>query len=715
MPASESLKKLGKICIANLQGLRDTGKLFAPYPDYWNRLMYELRVIGDLGYEDIFLITMQAIQHARSKGVVVGPARGSAAGSLVCHTCGITHGVDPIRFGLRFERFLNPDRVTSADIDVDFSDREVPIQFLIDTYGENRVIYVGTKGLFKIKSALDEFARVFDVNFVDAKRVNKCFDDKGEVVKEEEHARWRAAYPDWFATAEFFADSKRFRNASRHPSAVIVADGPVGREIPLQSVTDSKTKKRVLTTEWDGDELEAIGFTKFDFLRISVLDVIRDTILMVNNRSPGTLPSPDTIFDDPDYTDRKTLELLDAADLNGVFQVWKGEPVGLFRKMNVRGFEDVYHVTTVIRPGIDRKEYLDAHANPNGVVYPAPILKEILGETYGLIMYQEQIMDLCHKMAGFTLAQADTIRKIISKTSNLGDTLSLEPYRVQFIEGCVTNGYDRALAETLWAEILKRQKYGFNKSHAVAYSLISWITAYLKAHHPHEFLVACLNDKNEGRFTDDLVKRGFTILPPDVQSSKVDHVVVQGGMRFGLRHIKGVGQGSKIIEQMQPFADRADFTQRCRLSSDVMDVLEAVGALDSLPDRDVLGNLVAKRQSAAGRLAAERENLGYYVTGNPLDPFKDQLAGSCVNKNVAAKTIKLGGIVTRLKPHTTGKQKLMAFVTIQTAGDDIEVIIWPEDWDRVKDVLRPDTVLIGEGRRTERGGYALGRITILSQ
>jgi len=706
-----NIAKLGSICIEKLKDLSEKNKLFAPYIDYQNRLYYELKIIKDLGYENIFLITRQFINYAIEKGVVVGPGRGSAAGSLVCYTCGITRGVDPIRFKLRFERFLNPARVTSADIDVDFSDREIPIEFLRNKYGKNRVIQVGTRGLFKIKSALDEFARVFDVSFDDAKRITSCFDADGEICKEKDLAEWELKFPELFKTARFFANSRRFRNPSKHPSAVIVTNEPIGKLIPLQSVVDSKTHDRVLTTEWDGDELDSIGYTKFDILRVSVLRLISDAINLINKEKPGSLPRPQDIFDWIDLNDKKTLELAGRAELIGIFQLWKPECLRLFESITVRGFEDFYHATTVIRPGIDRDEYIKCHEDPKEIKYLTPKLEPILKDSYGIILYQEQMMDICHYIAGFTLAEADTIRKVIAKTSNIGDTLSLKPYEEKFLLGCEKNGVTREKAKLIWEEILKRQTYAFNLSHAVAYSLISFVSAYLKAHYPIQFLCACMNDKNESRFIDELHRLKIPILPPDINSSGVEHTVENGSIRIGLTHVKNVGKSSENIVKFQPYQNRGDFESRCRgINSEAIKSLESVGAFDQLLEFDFVqknGTIDKKK-----RLAFEKELLGYYVSGNPLDEYKNNLK-DCI-RNVNEEKRYAGGILTKVKLHEASSG-MMAFIAIQTYEDEIEFLVWPSDFKNYEMYLKVGNLVRGLIKKTSRGGYSITDLALLQK
>lgn len=699
------IRKLRDICTKKLYELKAQGALQDDFNVYWERLCYELKIIKELGYENIFLITREFIAYSRNRGVVVGPGRGSAAGSLVCFLCGITCGVDPIQYGLRFERFLNPSRVTSADIDVDFSNRETPIEFLRETYGVNRVIQVGTKGLFKLKSALDEFARTYGLDFKDAKRITACFDDNGEPVKEEDAKRWEALHPDLFKTARFFADSKRYRNPTRHPSAVIVTDEPIGRLIPLQNVKDSKSGERVLTTEWDGDELEKIGYTKFDVLRVSVLNVIADTVGLVNKRTPGKLPSAAEIFDWVDVNDKATLELADNADLVGVFQLWKPECLRLFSRITVSSFRDFYHITTVIRPGIDKDEYIRLHENPEQVTYVTPELKPILESTYGIILYQEQIMDICHRLAGFTLAEADTIRKIIAKTSNSGDKLSLAGHENQFVDGCVANGISRRNARLIWEEILKRQRYGFNLSHAVAYSLISFVTAYLKAHHPLEFLCASLNDKNEVRLVRELQKRNLAILPPDVNRSEVDHSIEGNGIRVGLRHVKHVGRLSEAIVKSRPYVSVDDFKARAKVDSKVYDVLRDVGALDCLHSVGV-GIQASKAQSKPERLKAEFSSLGYYISGNPIDEYRDQMAGCRFDLSSNPQKARVGGIVVRAVKHMTKANKPMMFVSLNFGEVEQDLLLFTRALEK-HGPLEEDDVIVADVSQLKGGGFSI--------
>jgi len=707
---SSSIEKLREICQGKLAKLNEQGRLYASLEEYQKRLDHELEIIASLTYENIFLITRQIINHAISKNVIVGPGRGSAAGSMVCYLSGITRGVDPIRFNLRFERFLNHSRVTSADIDVDFSDRDVPINFLKKVYGENKVIQVGTKSLFKIKSALDEFARVWKISFEDAKQITACYDNDGEIIDHATVAKFEAMYPDLFRVARFFGESGRYRNPSKHASAVIVVDEPVGKLIPLQSVEDSSTKKRILTTEWDGDELDAIGYTKFDILKVTSLNVISDTVNYVNSKKPGTLPNATEIFEWVDLKDKKTIELANNADVVGVFQLWKPECIKMFEKLTIREFEDFVLITTVIRPGIDREEFIDCHEHPDKVNYIVPELKPILKDTFGILLFQEQIMDVCHHIAGFTLIQADNIRKAIAKLSKKED---LESYTEKFINGCLAKGISRYNAERMWSEILKRQRYGFNRSHAVSYSLISFVTAYLKAHHPLEFLCACLNDKNEPRFIHQLKKHGFKILPPCVKRSGVDFTIEDDGIRVGLSAIKGVGANAENIVKARPFFGKAEFKSKSRISSDVYTALLSIGAFDCLKEVDEFSN-ESKKDVNNVRFASEKELLGYYVTGDPLSEYAERFKHCETSDQCRRPKIMIGGKVANIRTHAAAKGE-MAFMTVETTQDTFEVVVWPEDWRKILGRITLGSIFVATGLLTTRGSYSLKDFEILKQ
>lgn len=713
MGQQPTLKTLGDICIERLKYLREDNKLNdeIDYSEYEERLEYELRVIGDFSFQNIFLITRQVIRDARSKGIIVGPGRGSAAGSLVCYLSEITT-IDPLKFGLYFERFLNPGRVTSPDIDVDFSDREVPIEFLKKVYGENRVIQVGTKGLFKVKSSLDQFARVFDVPFEEAKRINKCYDNDGNCINVDAALQYRNKYTELFKTAEFFAGSKRFRNQSKHPSAVIVTNEPIGRLIPLQQVTDSKTKKKVFTTEWDGDELDSIGFTKFDFLRVSSLQVIADTINQVNGSGHQVLPGAQDIFNDIDYSDRETLDLFNRADLVGIFQLWKPECISVAKAITFHGFKEVYQLTTILRPGIDRSEWINKHEDKQPVTFICRELEPILADTYGIFLFQEQIMKACSDLAGFTLAESDSVRKVIAKTSNIGDTLSLKPYEDKFISGCVKNGIVKSSAIKIWNEILARQNYSFNQSHAVAYSAISWVCAYLKAHHPLEFYVACLNDKNESRFIDDARSRGINILPPDVNKSKVEHSIEDGAIRIGLGQIKHVGKSAKTVCKKAPYINLSDFQTKTKISSDKFASLRSAGAFDALKN-DEFSNAFVERLAPNHfiKMFKERDAVGYFVTGSPLEEYGGEMDGCETDAACGKKKIKIGGIITEIYEHEA-RTGAMHFLKVQSLIDEFDTVVWPDELQKSPS-YGEHSVIVADGVVTNRGNYALSNIKIL--
>ena len=768
-------KFLRDIC---LEGLAQRYQLYrADEPDYQprepeepdaetrasilERLEYELGIIDKMGYVSYFLVVWDFIRYARSREIPVGPGRGSGAGSLVAYVAGITD-LDPLRYGLLFERFLNPDRVSPPDFDIDFCERrrgEV-IEYVRDKYGSESVAQIGTFGTLKAKAVLKDLARVMGVPFADANRLVALIptDPKMTLEKALEIPEVKKQYDEtpWvrrvFDMGEVLEGLNR--NQSIHACGVIIGDQPLEKVVPL-----ARGAGKEWITQFPAGPCEALGLLKMDFLGLKTLTIIQDTLDMVNRwRETPLLP------DDIPLTDAKTFELLNQGHTVGVFQLESGGMQELCRSFGISKLEEIIALVALYRPGPMEfiPTFINCKLGRETPEYETEEMREILSETYGIMVYQEQIMQVCQAVAGFSLAQADIMRRAIGKKK---EALMLK-YGEQFVQGVVEHGgYTREIGESIWAKILKFAKYGFNKSHSACYGLLSYRTAFLKANFPAEFMAAVLNGElgNSEKLAFYIAEArhmGMTIQAPDVNRSLLRFGVSDGVILFGLGAIKGVGSAAAeaIIRERDAAGPYTGLQQFCERTADtvnrrVMENLAKAGAFDGFGLKRsqvhaMLDDAVKRAQHAladkqAGqlslfdvlaptegglmdlvppdipewdereRLSYEKELLGFYVTGHPTDQFAETLKtfqlesiAELLNLEDGAGT-RTGGIVSKIDIKRSRKDnKAWAIALLEDRDAEIECMLFSDCFARHADTLTLDALVLVEGNVGKREGEA---------
>ncbi len=696
--------ELCKVTRTKLQSLITAGGLKDPFV-YLQRIEYELSVFKQSGYSSILLIISDYIKWARANGVVVGPGRGSAAGSLVVYLAGITT-IDPIHFDLIFERFLNPERVSLPDIDTDFSSRDAVVGYLKEKYGANRVVKVGVPSLFKPRSAIDEFSRELGVDWGDAKRINKLVGDnqtfEAAFKEAPELEVFKQQYPQLFDLA---AKAQGYvRLTTTHPSAVILTNGPIGCEIPLQR---ARGEKEELVTQWDGEELDKIGFVKLDILTIDNLRIISNTIEML----PGDSEVVD--FYNLPLDDQKTLDGFNRGETVGVFQLEEPKSVGILTGLNEITFNDIISVNACIRPGLDVEQFIHARNDPSLIEYMVPECEPILSETYGVVLFQEQVMRMCVDLAGFSMSQADVFRKIIAKTANQRIDFS-DADHARFRDGYTAKGIDPNKFDKVWASILACQNYIFCKAHSVAYAHIAYADMYLKQHFPLQFMCACLQTRSREIYVQECARLGIKLLPPDVNLSAANYEIEGDSIRMGLSGIKHVGKAIKVLAR-RPYSDEFDFFDKAKPGKKLLHALVYGGAMDCFGDRSKMAYAMCEldNKPSVGFLAMqEKEHLGFYLVNNPLGGFEKDLKGTVTPDTYQPQRAAIGGMVSRIKLHEA-KTGTMAFVTLLTKDGEIECIVWPSDYRAEKKSLVESNIVFGTGKKTEKGNYAIKNLRVL--
>jgi DNA polymerase-3 subunit alpha len=712
-------------------------------PELRERLRFELKTIREMGFSDYFLIVADFVGFARRNGVSVGPGRGSAAGSLVAYCLEITD-IDPIRYDLLFERFLNPGRKSMPDMDIDFAveGRERVINYVREKYGRDRVAQIITFGTMAARAAVRDAGRVLEVPYGVVDKIAKSIPEgPGQTLEEclKPGAELRQAY-DADPVAREIVDLARpleglTRQDGIHAAAVVIGAEPLTNLIPIQQ----KGADQEIVTQFDGVTIEALGLLKMDFLGLRNLDVIDKAVELVPGLDISTIP----------LDDGRTYEMLARGESTGVFQFESSGMREALRLIRPTVFEDLIALGALYRPG--PMAYIPVYARrKNGqepVSYPDERLKPITSSTYGICIYQEQYMQIARFLAGFTPAEADDLRKAIGKKIHA----LMASLKGKFLEGCAQNGVAAGVAQQLWADMEQAQDYSFNKSHAACYALISYRTAWLRANHPREYMAALIssvmNTKDKVPFyvnaCDEL---GIEVLPPDVNESQVDFAVVEGKIRFGLNAVKNVGEGAcrAIVAARAeggPFTSIWDFTERVDPSVANKRALESLIKAGALPGsrKGMLGVLEralgaaterAKRRDQvsifdfgddsvsdtyyepvhdeefekAELLRMEKESLGLYVSEHPLSAIRDQLrrktdcALSELEKRRDGETVVVAGIVSSLKQMTTKKGDPMAFVGLEDVTGAVEVVAFNSTYAAARDLFVPDAVLVVKGR-----------------
>ena len=717
------------------------------------RLDYELGVIHGMGYASYFLIVWDFINYARGHGVEVGPGRGSAAGSIVAYLLGITN-IDPLRYALLFERFLNPERVSMPDIDIDFDDinRGRVISYVKERYGEDHVAQIATFGTMGAKGAIRDVGRVLEMSFSEVSAITKLVPAELNITLDrslKESSDFRRLYDEDESVRRVIDLARRIeglpRNISIHAAGVVIAKEPLASQVPVW------VSEGTLVTEFDKDDVEALGLLKMDFLGLRTLTIIADTVRHVR-ASHGINLDVDAI----PLVDEKTSQMLCNGDTGAVFQMESAGMTNLVKDLQPKGFVDLIPTVALYRPGPLGSgmvtDFIDGLHGKKEVVYMHPLLEPILKETFGVVLYQEQVMQIVQVLAGFSLGQADLLRRAMGKKKH--DLLMAQ--KEIFLQGCAKNGLETSLANHIFDLLTHFADYGFNKSHSAAYGLLAWQTAYLKAHYPVEFMAGVLTsimDKTDKIpvYIQLCRQMGIKILPPDINSSAATFGIEDGAIRFGLAAVRNVGENAIVsMERVRAeggkFRSLVDFCARVDMRAVNKRALESLikcGAFDSIGternqllasldaamqdaarrQRDVLsgqGGLFGEEtmeevqqiavsadvppSTARERLTWEKEATGFYITGHPLDDYSDTLSAllsigeipNTVRKD--RQLVRIGGILTRTKRFTTKKGDTMLFAELEDFSGKIEVTVFPRVFYAHVSALEPDAIIVVEGR-----------------
>ena len=779
-PVPEGETALSMLTRLTHEGLRER------YPDAketdepWQRLNYELNVISSMGYVDYFLIVWDFIRYAKSQGIMVGPGRGSGAGSIVAYSLGITM-LDPLKYQLLFERFLNPERVTMPDIDVDFcyERRQEVIDYVARKYGADHVSQIITFGTLQAKGCIRDVGRVLGMSYQDTDAVAKAipfdlgmtlekaltlspllktmYDEQPEVHRLIDTAMTLEGMP---------------RHASTHAAGVLITGKPVMEYVPLQR------NDEVITTQYPMGTIERLGLLKMDFLGLRTLTVIRDTLDMLREQGIDMKPE-DIPRDDP-----AVYEMISAGDTDGVFQLEGGGMRTFLTNMKPTCFEDIIAAISLYRPGPMESipRYIQGKQNPSSIHYETEKLRPILDVTYGCMVYQEQVMQIVRDLAGYSYGRSDLVRRAMAKKKHkvmaqereyfihgkLNDDGTID------VPGCVRNGVPQEVASHLYDEMTAFASYAFNKSHAAAYAVVCIETAWLKRYHPVPFMAAILNSvygnpAKIAAYIQYCRSRGIAILPPDVNRSQWKFTVAKApdgqlGILFGLGAVKTVGQGAvdAIIRERKngAYRDIFDFCRRIDTSECNKRVVESLikaGAFDGMGgNRPQLmavfesamdANSSLRKQTVDGqislfdmafggaplvqenhtlpnlpdyplrqRLALEKEIAGVYITGHPLDDYRDVLGKLPFSTadldgleeredrglSLDGQIVDMGGILTEVKGKATKKGAYMGFITLEDLTGQIECLVFPKVYERYQGMMAVDDLVVLHGRLSIR-------------
>ena len=722
------------------------------------RLDYELGVIHGMGYASYFLIVWDFINYARGHGVAVGPGRGSAAGSIVAYLLGITN-IDPLRYALLFERFLNPERVSMPDIDIDFDDinRGRVISYVKERYGEDHVAQIATFGTMGAKGAIRDVGRVLEMPFSEVSNITKLVPSELNITLDralKESADFRRLYDEDESVHRVIDLARKIeglpRNTSIHAAGVVIAKEPLANHVPVW------VSEGTLVTEFDKDDVEALGLLKMDFLGLRTLSIIEDALKNIK-ASHGI----DLNIDDIPLEDDLTAQMLCNGDTGAVFQMESAGMTNLVKDLQPKGFVDLIPTVALYRPGPLGSgmvtDFIDGLHGKKEVVYLHPLLEPILKETFGVVLYQEQVMQIVQTLAGFTLGQADLLRRAMGKKKHE----LLMAQKESFLAGCAKNGIDTPLANHIFDLLTHFADYGFNKSHSASYGLLAWQTAYLKAHYPVEFMASVLTSIMDK--TDKIPvyialcrRMKIKILPPDINFSAATFGIENGAIRFGLAAVRNVGENAiAVLERVRTeggsFRSLVDFCTRVdlrTLNKRAIESLIKCGAFDSLKiDRNALLAALdsavmdaARRQrdllsgqmglfgdetveevqsgydygdvtpcTARERLVWEKEATGFYITGHPLEDYQEtldhlqplgQIAGDVRRDR---QLVRVGGILTSTKRFTTKKGDTMLFADLEDFTGRIEVTVFPRVFYAHVSDLETDRIVVVQGRLDTAG------------
>ncbi len=725
-----------------------------------NRLNYELDIIRQLGYAGYFLIVMDFIEYARANDIPVGPGRGSAAGSIVSYCLGITK-VDPIRYELLFERFLNPERISMPDIDIDFSDRgrDRIIDYVVNKYGRENVTQIITFGTMAARGVVRDVGRVLAMPYAEVDKIAKMIPAVPDMTLDRalRHSPELKSLVESDERVNKLIQLSRTlegltRHASTHAAGVVIAPANLTDFVPLfQSTRDE------VTTQYDMKQVEAIGLLKMDFLGLRTLTVIDDAVKMIKT-GKGAEIEPDNL----DLKDEEVYKIFGAGQTIGVFQFESGGMREYLRKLKPTCLTDLVAMNALYRPGPLDSGMIDIYINrkhgKEKVAYEHPMLEKILKDTYGVIVFQEQVLKIANKLAGYSLGQADLLRKAMGKK----DARIMAEQKKGFIEGAVRQKVQEKTAERIFDLIETFARYGFNRAHSTCYALLAYQTAWLKVHYPHEFMAALLTSEigdSDRVFVlmEECRRMGIEVLPPDVNESPGSFTVVGDEIRFGLLAIKNVGTGPieqiiKAREEGGRFNSLADFVSRVDLHALNKRALESMimtGAFDSIysnrkamhqsveqmisfgqavqqdsPTVDMFGDRKSDQTRRppemsdiedwplSTKLNGEKEMLGFYVSGHPLAHYRRELGhfATVTTRKIGSaddgREMRLGGIIQNIKVMLDKKGNQMAFVTIEDFAGSLELIVFSDCYEKAKSFLAVDGIILTSGRVSTREGQA---------
>jgi len=723
-------------------------------PEARQRLEYELQVIKEKGYAAYFLVVQDFVNYAKQKGIVVGPGRGSAAGSMVAYVLGITN-INPLKYGLLFERFLNPERTSNPDIDLDFQHnrRDEVLQYVIEKYGSDHVAQIATFGRLKARASIRDVGRAMGIDLPTVDRIARMVPPgpKGSIdLALDSNPELQQLYRQDPRIKELLDTVRRIEGTTRHGSVhacgVVISKFPLEEVVPLQRNTDGSG----VVTQFEGSVVEKVGLVKMDFLGLDNTTIISETLRLIKEHR-GIDINIDEIPDD----DPKTYELLSRGETVGVFQLESAGMRNLLKELRPSCFDHLVPLVALYRPGpmSEIPRFVDGRHGRIEVRYDHPLLEPILKETFGVMLYQEQVMRVATDLAGFTMPQAEILMRAMSKK----DREKMKAMRPAFIEGCQKRGVPRKTAESLFEKMEQFASYAFNKSHSAAYAVVAYQTAYLKANFPQEFMAARLTVimDNKDKFApgvEDCRRLGVAVLPPDINLSQAGFTVEGEAIRFGLVAIKNVGQSSvaSILaarEQGGAFQDIFDLCSRVpgkELSRSVLESLIKAGALDSLhPNRaqllaavelameygareqedrsrgqgSLFGDLVAEGESDSvrpalppmpetpveQRLAWEKELLGVYLSDHPLLRIRGVLEAKTTHSieqlhALPGETkVTLGGIITSTRSFIDRKNNPMLFLTLEDLTGEVDVVVLSTVFEKYRKHLAQDAVVLITG------------------
>ena len=741
-------------------------------PELQERLDYELTTIEKMGYVDYFLIVWDFIKYGKDNGIAVGPGRGSAAGSIVSYCLGITD-IDPIRYSLLFERFLNPERVSMPDIDVDFcyERRQEVIDYVVRKYGKEKVVQIVTFGTMAARMVLRDVGRALDMPYAAVDRVAKMIPMGGQghniTIKEAMtiSADLKAAYEQEDDVRYLIDMSQKLeglpRHASMHAAGVVIGSQSIDEFVPL-----SRGAEEAITTQFNMTTIEELGLLKMDFLGLRTLTVIQDAVKNIK-RSRGI----DIDVDHLDIEDKEVYDMLCTGQTEGVFQLESSGMRSFMKELKPRNIEDVIAGISLYRPGpMDFIPlYIKGKEHPEDITYDCPQLEKILAPTYGCIVYQEQVMQIVMELAGYTLGRSDLVRRAMSKKK--GDVMQKERQNFVYgneeegVPGCINRGIDEKTANKIFDEMIDFAKYAFNKSHAAAYAVVAYQTAYLKCHYPEEFMAALITsvlDRTDkvSEYIAHCRKLGIQILPPDINEGYSEFSVSNGAIRYGLSALKSVGRPviDAIVEERNEhgnYKDLKDFVSRLsnkEVNKRTIESFIKSGALDSfgvyrrqmmMVYVQIIDQVNQEKKSAMTgqmslldfmgeeekkdfdisypnvseyvkeeKLAYEKEVLGVYVSGHPLEDYQELMnknidvtthdfvpdaeTGETVAKDQILYTI--GGMVSAKTVKMTKNNQNMAFITLEDLLGTIEVVVFPKKYEQYRQHLEQDAKIFVYGR-----------------